>query len=50
MSIARNAIVGANAHQGMMLCNWYGHSVVNANVLQLGEATWGNDFEISVSK
>ena len=49
MNIARNAVVGANAHQGMMLCNWYGHSVVAANAVQLGPASWGSAFEISVN-
>ena len=35
--IARNAAAG-NAHQGFMLCNWYGHSQVFSNALQLGDA------------
>eukprot|EP00912_Choanoflagellata_sp_UC4_P000715 UC4_evm1s445 len=49
MSITRNAIVGANARQGLMLCNWYGHSLVKANALQLGESSWGNLYEISIN-
>ena len=49
MRVARNAVVGANAHQGFMLCNWYGHSTVSANVLQLGDAAWGADYELSVN-
>lgn len=49
MRIARNAVVGGNAHQGFMLCNWYGYTPVTANVLQLGAASWGNDYEISAN-
>ena len=49
MRISRNAVVNANAHQGFMLCNWYGHSSVTANVLDLGEASWGNAYEIAVN-
>merc|ERR1719265_6845 len=49
MQISRNAVVNANAHQGFMLCNWYGQSQVQANVLQLGEASWGSDYEIKAN-
>ena len=49
MRISRNAVVNANAHQGFMLCNWYGHSLVRANVLDLGPASWGDDYEIAVN-
>ena len=49
MHIARNAAAGANAHQGFMLCNWYGRSTVTANALQIGDAGWGGDYEISVN-
>jgi hypothetical protein len=49
MRISRNAVVDANAHQGFMLCNWYGSSTVEANALQLGDASWGSDFEISAN-
>ena len=39
MAIERNAVAGgSNAHQGLMLCNWYGESTVGANVLQLVRA------------
>merc|ERR1711879_577535 len=33
--------------QGFNLCNWYGESSVQANVLQLGDASWGSSFDIS---
>ena len=49
MNISRNAVVGANAYQGFMLCNWYGASVVHANALQLGDASWGADYEIQAN-
>ena len=49
MRISRNAVVDANAHQGFMLCNWYGRSTVEANALQLGDASWGSDYEISAN-
>ena len=49
MRISRNAVVNGNAHQGFMLCNWYGHSTVESNALQLGDASWGSDYEISVN-
>lgn len=49
MRIESNAVVNANAHQGFMLCNWYGHSTVQTNVLQLGDASWGSDYEISTN-
>merc|ERR1712100_771809 len=49
MRISRNAVVNGNAHQGFMLCNWYGHTPVQANVLQLGDASWGSDYEISAN-
>ena len=28
---------------------WYGHSAVEANALQLGDASWGADYEISTN-
>eukprot|EP00947_MAST-08B_sp_MAST-8B-sp1_P003427 g3427.t1 len=49
MRIRRNAVVDGNAHQGFMLCNWYGRSQVEANALQLGPASWGSAYEISVN-
>lgn len=49
MRINRNAVVGGNAHQGFMLCAWYGHSQVQANALQLLDASWGSAFEISIN-
>ena len=49
MRITRNAVADGNAHQGFMLCNWYGQSTVAANVLQLGDASWGSDYDISAN-
>ena len=49
MHISRNAVVGANALQGFMLCNWYGHSKVESNVIDLLGASWGSNFEIAIN-
>ena len=32
-----------------MLCNWYGHSPVRANAIDLGPGSWGYLYEISVN-
>lgn len=47
MQISRNAVVNGNSFQGFNLCNWYGHTPVQANVLDLGGALWGSNFVIS---
>jgi len=47
MVIKRNAIVGGNARQGFNVCNWYGRADVQANALQLGDASWGPTFDIN---
>ena len=47
MSIKRNAVVAGNARQGFNVCNWYGRADVQANALQLGDASWGPTFDIS---
>merc|ERR1712039_244994 len=47
MRISRNAVVNGNSLQGFNLCNWYGESLAQANVLQLGDASWGSNFDIS---
>lgn len=47
MSIRRNAVVDGNARQGFNVCNWYGRAHVEANALQLGDASWGPTFDIN---
>ena len=47
MSIRRNAVVDGNARQGFNVCNWYGRALVEANALQLGDASWGPTFDIN---
>ena len=47
MSIKRNAVVAGNSRQGFNVCTWYGLASVQANALQLGDASWGPDFDIS---
>eukprot|EP00310_Coccolithus_braarudii_P024559 CAMPEP_0183346650 /NCGR_PEP_ID=MMETSP0164_2-20130417/11703_1 /TAXON_ID=221442 /ORGANISM="Coccolithus pelagicus ssp braarudi, Strain PLY182g" /LENGTH=397 /DNA_ID=CAMNT_0025517959 /DNA_START=38 /DNA_END=1231 /DNA_ORIENTATION=+ len=47
MSIKRNAVVAGNARQGFNVCNWYGRAEVQANALQMGDASWGSSFDIN---
>ena len=49
MRISRNAVVDANAYQGFMVCSWYGHSLIQANALQLGDASWGDAYDIATN-